>query len=123
MIEVSSNGTSSLTIDPELVHAGSEEDEDPEVPLLSRSRRTKGPAVVMTEALPGKITERQTTRGDSSSAPVPTKVVPSSSFQSQGMIVDPTDNQPNSSVEMMSSVEVPVKSLTAGLVDVELPTK
>jgi len=111
-----------LAIDPELVHAGSEEDEGTEVPLLPRSHRTKGPAVVMTEALLGEVTERQTTRGDSSSAPVPTKVVPSSSFQSQGMIIDPTDIQPVSSVEMMSSVEDPEESPTVGLVEFELPT-
>jgi len=72
--------TSSLALDPELVHEGFEEDEFPVVPLLSRSCQTKGPAVVMTEALLGEVTERQTTGGDSSSAPVPTKVVPSSSF-------------------------------------------
>ena len=38
------------------------------------------------------------------------------------MIVDPTDIQPDSLVEMMSSVEVPEQSPTAGLVKVELPT-
>ena len=70
-----------MAIDPELVHAGSEEDEDPEVLLLSRSHRTKGHAVVMTETLSGEVTERQTTGGDSLSALVPTKAVPSSSLQ------------------------------------------
>ena len=38
MTEVSSQGTSSLAIDPEFAHAGSEEDEGREVPLLPRSR-------------------------------------------------------------------------------------
>ena len=38
------------------------------------------------------------------------------------MIVDPSDIQPSSSVEMVSSVEVLEQSPTAGLVEVELPT-
>jgi len=38
VIEVPSRGTSSLAIDPKPIHAGSEEDEGSEVPLLSRSR-------------------------------------------------------------------------------------
>jgi len=49
MTEIPSQGTSFLATDRELVHAGSEEDEGPNVPLLPRSRRTKGPAVVITE--------------------------------------------------------------------------
>jgi len=104
--EVPFEGTSSLALDPEPVHAGSEEDEGSKVPLLLRSRRTKGPAVVTVEALPGEVTERQTTGGDSVSASVPTKIVPSSSFLSQRMNVDPTDIQLGPSVRMMSSVDV-----------------
>jgi len=41
----------SLSIDPEPVHASSEEEESSEILLLPRSRRTKGPAVVTTETL------------------------------------------------------------------------
>jgi len=78
--EVPSQKTSLLAIDPELIHAGSKENEGPEVPLLLQSRRTKGPAVVMTEISPGKVKKRQTTGGDSSFAPVPIKFVSSSSF-------------------------------------------
>ena len=58
VIEVPSRGTSSLAIDPEHVHAGSEEDEDSEIPLLSRSGRTKGPAVILTKARPTEDTGR-----------------------------------------------------------------
>jgi len=80
--EVPSKGTSSLDVDPEPVHVSSKGDEGSEVPLLSRSHRTKGPTVVMAEALPGEVTKRQTTRGDSLSTSVPTKTVPLSSFLS-----------------------------------------
>ena len=59
MTEVHSQETSSLTIDPKLVHVGSEKDEGPEVPLLSQSHETKGPAVVMTEVSMGEVTERK----------------------------------------------------------------
>ena len=58
MAEVPSKRTSSLAIDPEHVHVGSEGDEGFEVPLLSRSRRTKGLTVITVEALPGEITEK-----------------------------------------------------------------
>ena len=64
MTEVPFQGTSSLAIDPELVHADSEGDEGSEVPQLSRSRETKGPAVVMTGASLGEVSERRTTGGD-----------------------------------------------------------
>jgi len=74
----------------------------------------------MVEALPGEFTERQTTGGDSVSASVLTKIVPSSSFSSQRMNVDPTDIQPVPSVEIMSLVEVPKQSPTAGLIGAEL---
>ena len=58
LIEVPSWGTSSLAIDPGPVQTCSEEDEDSEVPLLLRSRRTKGPPVITTETMPTKITRR-----------------------------------------------------------------
>jgi len=64
VIEVPSKETSSITIDPEYVHAGSEEDEGSEVPILLRSHRTKGPAVITMEAVMAEVTERQTTRCD-----------------------------------------------------------
>ena len=57
MTEVPSQGTS-LAIDPELVRACSEENECPEVPLLSRSRQTKGPTVVITKVSLGEVIER-----------------------------------------------------------------
>ena len=81
MTEAPSQGTSSLAIDLELVHVGFEEDEGPEVSLLSRSHQTKGPVVVMTEISVGEVIERQTTSGDFLSAPVSIKVVSSSSLQ------------------------------------------
>ena len=56
------------------------------------------------------------------SASVPTKIVPSSFFPSQRMNVNPTDIQLGPSVEMMTSVEVPLQSPTVGLVGAELPT-
>jgi len=52
VIEVPSRGNSSLAIDPEPVHASSKEDEDYEVPLLSRSHGTKGPFKVKGRARP-----------------------------------------------------------------------
>ena len=58
MIEVPSGGTSSLAIDPEPVHVGSEENEDSEVPLLSRSHRIKGPAMITMEVLLAEVTGR-----------------------------------------------------------------
>ena len=58
MTEVPSQGTSSLTIDPELVYTDSEGDEGLEVPLLLRSGQTKGPLVVMTEVSPWEVTEK-----------------------------------------------------------------
>ena len=45
-------------VDPEPIHAGSEEDEDSEIPLHPRSHRTKGPAVVTIEELSEEVTER-----------------------------------------------------------------
>ena len=93
MAEVPSKGTSSSAIDPELAHTVSKGDVGSEVPLLLRSRRTKGPAVVTTEALLGGVTKRQTTGGDSMSTSVPAKTVPSSSFLSQRMSTDPIDIQ------------------------------
>ena len=53
MVKVLSKGISSSVVDPEPVHVGSEKDEGPKVPLLPRSCRSKGPAVVTAEALPG----------------------------------------------------------------------
>jgi len=55
VIEVSSRGTSSLVIDPEPVHAYSKEDENSEVPLLSRSLRTKGSTVITMKVLPVEV--------------------------------------------------------------------
>ena len=63
MIEVPSRGTSLLAIDAEPIHAGSEEDKGSKVPLLSRSHRTKGHAVITTEALPMEVIEGQTLEG------------------------------------------------------------
>ena len=48
--EVPSKGISSLAIDPEHVHAGSEEDEGSEICLLLRNHRTNGPVVLTVEA-------------------------------------------------------------------------
>ena len=83
-----------MAIDPESVQASSP-DEDLVVPLLSRSYRTKGLAVITTEAGPMEVTRRQTSRGEPTS--ISTGVVPSSLFQGRG----------SSSVEIMPSVEVP----------------
>ena len=104
VIEVPFRGTSSLAMDPEPNHAGSEEDEGSEVPLLSRSCRTKGPTVITTKALSMEVMGGQTSGGK----PVPlfTEVVPSSSFQVQGMSVDQIEIHPSSSVEIMPSVKV-----------------
>ena len=120
MIEVPSRGTSSLAIDREPVNAGFDENEDSEVPLLSRSHRTKGPAVIMMEARLTEVTRKQTSREGPVS--VSTEVVPSSSFQGQGMSVDPIDIHPSSSVEIMPLVKALEQSLIAGLVGIELPT-
>ena len=56
MIEVPSRGTSLLAIDAEPIHAGFEEDEGSEAPLLSRSHQTKSSAVIMMEALLVEVT-------------------------------------------------------------------
>ena len=58
VIEVPSRETSSLAIDPEPIHAYSEEDEDSEVPLLLRSCRIKGTAVITMEAFPAEVIVR-----------------------------------------------------------------
>ena len=114
--EVPSQGTSLLAIDPELVHADSEGDEGPEVPLLPRIRRTKGHTVIMIEISQGEVTERQTTDSNSLLAPVPVKAVSSSAFQHQKMIIDLPNIQPSSSVEVLE------QSPIIGLVEGELPT-
>jgi len=44
-------GTSMSRVKPEPTHAGSEEDEDSEIPLCPRSHRTKGSAVVSVREL------------------------------------------------------------------------
>ena len=40
-----------FVVDPEPIHAGSEENEDSKIPLHPRSHQTKGPIVVMVEEL------------------------------------------------------------------------
>ena len=76
--------------------------------------------MIMMEAWPAGVTERQSTRRNL--VPMSTKVVPSSSFPGQRMSVEPTDIHSDSSVEIMPSVEVPGQSPIAGLVGAELPT-
>ena len=120
VIEVLSRKTSVLAIDPESIHAGSKKDEYSEVPLFLRSRLTKGPTVITTEALPVKVTGRQASRGKPVSLSI--EAVPSGSFQGQRMSVDPIDIHPSSSVEIMSSVEVLEQSSLSGLVGAELLT-
>ena len=75
--------------------------------------------MITTEARPTEVTGRQTSREEPVS--VSTEVVPSSSFQGQGMSVDLIDIHPSSSVEIMPSVEVPEKSPIAGLIGTGLP--
>ena len=53
---------------------------------------------------------------------VSNEVVPSSSFQGQGMRVDLIDIHPSSSVKVISSMKVSEQSPVAGLVGTELPT-
>ena len=117
MIEVPSRKTFSMAIDPESVHAGSEKDEDCEVPLLSRSCQKKGPAMIMTYTLPAEVTGRQTSGWEP--VLVSTEAIPSSSFQGQEMSIDPVDIHPSSSVEIMQ--KVPEQSSIAGLIGAELP--
>jgi len=107
-------------VDPELVHASSEEDEDSEIPLHPRSRQFKGLAVITAEKLPEGVTKRQATGADSMPAPVSTKIAPSVSLQNQGKSVDPIGIQPRFPVEMMSSMGVPEQSPTTGLIGAKL---
>jgi len=76
--------------------------------------------VITTEALPVEVIGRQTSGEEPVS--VSTEVIPSSSFQGQGMSVDLIDIHLSSSAEIMPSVEVPEQSSVAGLVEAELPT-
>ena len=80
MAETPSKGISTLVVDPEPIHAGSEENENSEIPLHPRSYQRKDPAVVTVEELSEEVIERKVTGGDSVLAPVPAKIAPSSSF-------------------------------------------
>ena len=87
MAEVPSKGISTSIVNLEPIHAGSEEDEDFEIPRHPRSHRTKGPAVVTVEKLLKEVIERQTTGDESVSAPMPAKIASSGSLQSQRKVL------------------------------------
>ena len=108
-----------MAIDPEPVHAGLL-DEDSEVPLLSRSHRIKGPVLITMEARLTEVTRRQTSIEEPISISI--EVALSSSFQGQGMSVDPIGIHPRSSVGIIPPVEVPELSSIDGLIGAELLT-
>ena len=87
---------------------------------FSRSRRTKGPAVITVEVGPMEVTGRQISRGEPVS--VSTGAVSSSSFQGRGTSVDPSDIHSGSSLDIMPSVEIPELSSVAESVGAELLT-
>ena len=78
MAEAPSKGISMSIVDPEPIHAGSEEDEDFNIPLHLRSRQTKGPVVVTVEELSEEAIEKQA--DESMPALVPAKIAPSGSL-------------------------------------------
>ena len=118
MDEAPSKRTSTSGVDPEPIYAGSEEDEDYEIPLHLRSRRSS--AVVTIEKLLEEAAERQTTRDESVPTPMPVRIVPSGSLQSQGKSIYHKNILPGSPVEMMSSAGVLEQSPFTGLVGARL---
>ena len=64
MAEAPTKRTSTLEVEPEPIYTGSEENEDFESPLRLRSRRTRGPTMVMVEELSEEIAERQVTEDE-----------------------------------------------------------
>ena len=99
--EAPSKETSTSGVEPKPTHSGSEENEDFEILLHVRSRRTRGPAVVTVEVLLGETTEMQVTRDEPLPALVPIRIVSLGSLQGQGK-----DILPGSPVEMMPSARV-----------------
>ena len=65
----------------EPTHSSSEEDEDSEIPLRLRSRRTKVPAVITVEGLLEEAVERQVTGDESVPTLVPTRIAPQVLFR------------------------------------------
>ena len=63
--------------------------------------------MITVEELSEEVIERQATGGNFVLTPVPTKIAPSGSLQSQRKNVDPKDIQLGSPIEMMSSAGVP----------------
>ena len=82
MAEAPSKGTSRSGVEPEPTHVGFEKDEDSEISLHPRSRRTKGPAVVTVEKLSEEAAERQVTGDESMPTPMPIRIALSGSLQS-----------------------------------------
>ena len=76
----------------------------------------------MAKELSEVVTKRQAIGDESMSAPVPAKIAPSGSLQSQRKSVDPKYIQPDSPVAMMSSAGVPEQSPTTGLDGARLPS-
>ena len=76
----------------------------------------------MVKELSEVVTKRQAIGDESMPAPVPAKIAPSGSLQSQRKSVDPKYIQPGSLVEMMSSAGVPEQSPTTGLDGARLPS-
>ena len=74
--------------------------------------------MIATEARPTEVTGRQTSRGEPVS--VSTGAIPSSFFQGRGTSVNPFGIHPDSSVEIMPSLDVPEQSSIAGPTGAEL---
>ena len=74
MAEAPSKETFTSGVEPEPTYACSEEDEDSEIPLRSRSRRTRGPTLVTIEELLKETAERQVIRDEPVPSLVPTKI-------------------------------------------------
>jgi len=118
--EAPSQGIFTSAVDPEPIHAGPEEDENFEIPLHRRSRRTKGPAVVTVEELSEEVTKGKQLEVTPCRSQCPPRLLPRALFRVREN-VDPKDIQPGSPVEMMSSAEVPGQSPTTGLVGANFP--
>ena len=103
MAEAPTKRTSTLEVELEPIYTGSEGNEDFESPLRLRSRRTRGPTMVMVEELSEEIAERQVTKDEPMSTWVPTKIAPSGSLQGQENSTNSKDILPESPIEMMPS--------------------
>ena len=120
MAEAPSKGTSTSGVKPEPTHTSSEEDEDSEIPLCPRSRRTKGPAVDTVEGLSEETVKRQLTGDESVPTLVSTRIASIGSLQSQEKSIDPNIILPGSLIKMMPSAGVPEQSPTIRLVKTKL---